>query len=32
MTDNLRARPASLNPIRLLVKLMGPIRTEVPLK
>lgn len=31
MINGLRARPAYLNPIRL-VKLMGPTRTEVPLK
>lgn len=29
MIDRLRARSASLNPIRLLVKLTGPARTEV---
>lgn len=27
--DRLMARSASLNPIRLLVKLIGPARTEV---
>lgn len=32
MIDRLRARPACLNPIRLLVKLMGHTRTEEPLK